>query len=207
MSEPTMFIDGPVGPLEAMLEMVSEARLAVICHPHPLYQGTMHNKVVTTLAKAYAQCGYSTLRFNYRGVGKSAGQYGDMTGEISDAMAVQAFVQQKFPAAQLSLAGFSFGGYVAASVAGKVACQNLVTVAPAVNHYDYEQLDAVSCPWLLVAAEADELVPVSDIRAWLAETKQQPQYLELGQASHFFHGQLIQLREALVAWLRAQEGC
>jgi len=114
-------LSGPVGELEAALEVPAEpSAIAVICHPHPLQGGTMHNKVVTTLARTLQGLGHATLRFNYRGVGASAGDYGEIIGETADALAAIDWMRNRFKGLPLTLAGFSFGGVVAVRAAAQV---------------------------------------------------------------------------------------
>ena len=107
----TFLLPGPAGKLEVMTTWArkSHGYVAIICHPHPLQEGTMHNKVVTTLAKTFAQLGVATVRFNYRGVGESEGSYGNMQGEIEDLLAVKAWLRKCLDETLFILAGFSFG--------------------------------------------------------------------------------------------------
>lgn len=195
-------IDGPAGRLEAMVQVASGAKsIAVICHPHPLHQGTMHNKVVTTLAKAYELCGVATIRFNYRGVGASDGCYGNIDGEVDDAQAVVDYANDRFPGLNLAMAGFSFGSFVAARVANQLPCQSLVSIAPAVHHADYDSLAGVACPWLVVMGGRDELVPLNQVQAWVERPPAPLQYELMPEASHFFHGCLIELRQLVVDFI------
>lgn len=116
-----MFIDGPCGQLEALYLDVADARGAVlICHPNPVQGGTMLNKVVSTLQRTARDAGYVTLRFNYRGVGQSAGSHDMGAGEVADAEAVAAWLREQHPELPLVLMGFSFGGFVATSLAGRL---------------------------------------------------------------------------------------
>ncbi len=194
-------IDGPIGHLQAMVQEAPESTaVAVICHPHPQQEGTMHNKVVTTLAKAFSLQGVSTIRFNYRGVGESEGSYGDVEGEVEDAEAVVAYAKQRFANQALCMAGFSFGSFIAARIAQQEACQCLVTVAPAVHHADYEQLSGVTCPWLVVMGRQDEVVPFNQVVEWTDSSPSPLQFEVMVDATHFFHGQLIGLRERVVAF-------
>ena len=121
----SLVIDGPAGSLEALLEDpgADGRHFAVVCHPHPLHGGTMHNKVVHTLARALQEQGMPTLRFNYRGVGASAGAYDDGRGETEDALAVIAWGRRRWPGAQLVLAGFSFGAFVASHAIARLHAQ------------------------------------------------------------------------------------
>ncbi|MDF1795196.1 MAG: alpha/beta hydrolase [Coxiellaceae bacterium] len=195
-------IAGPVGELEALISAVEDSNtVAVICHPHPLYQGTMNNKVVTTMAKACDQTGISSIRFNYRGVGNSAGSYGEMEGEIEDCLAVIAHAQQLFPGQKLALAGFSFGSYIASRAAGEMDCEWLVTVAPAVNHARFSELKNINCPWLVAMGSKDEVVPFDQVLAWAENPPAPLEFEVLHGASHFFHGDLIELRQIVTDFI------
>lgn len=197
-----MFIEGPAGKLEAIVTEAASDTVAILCHPHPLYQGTMHNKVVTTMAKACDALAYSHIRFNYRGVGASDGCFGDMVGEIADAMAVREYALHQFPGAKIVMMGFSFGSFVAASVAQQTIARALVTIAPAVHHADFASLTAVTCPWLVVISGNDELIPLADAKAFVDHPPSKLEAVVMDDASHFFHGRLIELRQQLLEFLR-----
>ena len=193
-------IPGPAGALEALTACPAAdpvAAIAVILHPHPLYGGTMQNKVVHTLARAFGELGMASVRFNFRGVGASAGSFAHGVGETEDALAVIDWVRTQRPGAPVWLAGFSFGAYVALRAAASARVSGLITVAPAVNLYDFSALSNPACPWLLIQGEADEVVPVEAVRAWLSGLMPRPQTLFLPGASHFFHGRLNDLKSAL----------
>jgi hypothetical protein len=170
---------------------------AVILHPHPLHGGTMQNKVVHTLARAFAELGVASVRFNFRGVGASAGRFAHGEGETEDALAVIAWVRKQRPDAPVWLAGFSFGAYVALRAAASAQVDGLITVAPAVHLYDFSTLVLPQCPWLLIQGEADEVVPVEAVRAWLSGIVPRPQTLFLPGVGHFFHGHLTEIKSAL----------
>ncbi len=196
-------IAGPSGALECALDAPAGAAcgLAVVCHPHPQHGGTMDNKVVQTLARAFVQMGYSALRFNFRGVGASDGAWAQGAGEIDDALAaVAAF---RGPEQPLVLAGFSFGAYVAANAAARLAAQaaaaeRLVLIAPAASRFD---MPAVPPGTLVVHGEADDVVPLAAVLDWA-----RPQALPvtvIPGAGHFFHGQLPLLKSLVVGtWPR-----
>lgn len=202
LSQQALFLSGPEGRLEALTTwppIESCQAVVIVCHPHPLYHGTMYNKVVTTLAKSFERLGFATVRFNYRGVGQSAGEYGHMTGEIADLMAVKAWVERVLPGMPIALAGFSFGSYIAASVANQCPeVLELVTVAPAVNHADFSQLTAIQCPWRLIMGEADEVVPYEEVRAFADHPPSPLDFISLPATSHFFHGRLVELQAAVM---------
>jgi alpha/beta superfamily hydrolase len=194
------FIAGQAGKLEAISTAVgSDSRhaLVIICHPHPLFGGTMQNKVVTTLARTFDELGLMTMRFNFRGVGQSEGTYDEGRGESQDLLAVIQSAKQHYPDVALWLAGFSFGAYIAAKVATEIEVQQLVTVAPAVEHFPMQTLPPILCPWILVQGELDEVVPPAAVFAWAESRDPQPLIIRLPQATHFFHGQLTELRERL----------
>lgn len=193
-------LDGPAGKLEAVTLCPATAErqaTAVILHPHPLYGGTMQNKVVTTLAREFAELGVASVRFNFRGVGASIGEFAHGVGEADDALAVVAWLRRVRPRDAIWLAGFSFGAYVALRVARTAGVAGLITVAPAVQLYDFSQLTLPDCPWLLVQGEADEVVPVEAVRQWLTGLASPPETVFLPGAGHFFHQRLHDLRSAL----------
>jgi alpha/beta superfamily hydrolase len=169
----------------------------VILHPHPLHGGTMHNKVVHTLARGFNELGLASVRFNFRGVGTSAGGFGHGAGESEDALAVIDWVRRVRPRDRVWLAGFSFGAYVALRAATRAGVAGLVTVAPAVHLYDFAALALPPCPWLLVQGEADEIVPVTAVQAWLAGVSPPPATRFLPGVGHFFHQRLPDLKAVL----------
>jgi alpha/beta superfamily hydrolase len=197
-------IAGPAGPIEALAEDCAAAGpcYAVICHPHPLYGGTMDNKVVTTTARALRDCGVPTLRFNFRGVGASAGSYDQGDGETKDALAVAAWGGARWPGRSLVIAGFSFGGYVALRIALLRVPQLLITVAPAISLLDAESFAAPQCRWLVIQGEADELVDAAQVTALVKRMVPMPKLVLLPGVGHFFHGNLQQLRDAVTAAIR-----
>lgn len=196
--ETHFFIDGAVGDLEVLTLAANHPRgVAVICHPHPLHLGTMHNKVVHTLSRAFHHQHCHTVRFNYRGVGKSAGQFADSIGEVDDLLAVLAWVNRVLMAPKVWLAGFSFGAYIAAMGAYQHSCQQLFSVAPAVTNQPYAALKPMTCPWIVIQGEQDEVIEPSAVYAWVKERQRidpQIRLITMPTASHFFHGQLIELR-------------
>lgn len=207
----SLTIPGPAGALEAALDRADDEprSLAVVCHPHPLQQGTMHNKVVTTLARTFARWGAAAVRFNFRGVGASAGHYGEGVGERADARAVIAWSRERWPELPLFVAGFSFGAAVALAVAADAAPRGVVAVAPPVERLPANFVPP-ACPWLVIHGRADEVVPVEPVIRW-AEGFVPPPALVLPEGvGHFFHGRLALLTEAVEsqfgAALRAAAG-
>ncbi|HEY3731737.1 MAG TPA: alpha/beta hydrolase [Steroidobacteraceae bacterium] len=206
-AEPIL-IDGPVGPIEALLEQPdgpARGGCAVICHPHPLHGGSMHNKVVYTLARACQERGMPTLRFNYRGVGASAGRYGGGRGEIEDALAVVGSARGRWPGAALTLAGFSFGAMVSLGAVASAAPARVISVAPAVTYPEFERLPRPQCPWLIVQGQEDEVVRCADVQAFAARFKPPPRLVVLPGVGHFFHGRLPELRDAAIEFLASSD--
>lgn len=191
-------IAGPAGPLSVAVDTTTDVPsrgLAVVCHPHPLQGGTMDNKVVTTVARALTQRGWRTVRFNYRGVGHSGGVWDEGRGEIDDALAVIA--AHRTDGEPLVLGGFSFGGYIAASAAAKLADahkpRRMVLVAPSTLKHP---TPPVTADTLLIHGEADDIVPLSASMDW-ARPQALPVVVVPG-AGHFFHGQLMLLKQLVL---------
>lgn len=199
----SFILQGPVGDLELSTTprqtgIPHRNATVVICHPHPLYGGTMDNKVVTTLMRAFSELGLQTVRFNFRGVGKSAGSFAEGIGELDDLKAVMDWVKQVCPHDDIWLAGFSFGAAVSATMAAKIPVAQLVSIAPPVPRFRLPQLASVTCPWLIVQGEKDEIVIPADVFAWVETRDPKPELIKMPLAGHFFHGQLMALREILV---------
>ncbi|MDE2221084.1 MAG: alpha/beta hydrolase, partial [Gammaproteobacteria bacterium] len=172
---------------------------AVICHPHPLFGGTLHNKVVHTLARALRAGGAATLRVNFRGVGASEGVHDGGAGESADALAAVVAARARWPGLPLVLAGFSFGAAIAIRAAAPARPQWLITVAPAVDRVSVEGFISPSCPWLIVQGDADEVVAPAAVVAWAARRAPQAQLRLLGGVGHFFHGRLHELADCIRA--------
>ena len=197
-----ILIEGPAGRLQAALEVPSGEPLfrAIVCHPHPQFGGTMDNKVVTTLTRACRQAGGVALRFNFRGVGQSAGAFDHGRGEVEDLMAAESWLRQHYQQLPLWLAGFSFGSHVAARgaeilAAGEQPARHLFLVAPAVHHQDFDALAPVRCPVTVVQSEDDEVVPARQVFDWAHRTPLRPDIIRVPEAGHFFHGKLGELRD------------
>ena len=202
-NESSLQIQGPAGLLETVVAAPTDTNnpewLAVICHPHPLQGGTMTNKVVTTLAKTLHHLGMAAVRFNFRGVGNSQGQYDGGRGETADLLAIVDHFQRNYPAAKICLAGFSFGAYIAYRGATEVAADDLITVSPPVNHFDFSSLPVPSCPWLVIQGDNDEVVPHTTVLTWLADLSVMPECIIMPGSSHFFHGRLTEMRDHVIA--------
>lgn len=207
MSNTPLFIDGPAGKLEAELLRPATARddgVAVVCHPHPQHGGTMQNKVVHMLCKAFNDLNLPTLRFNFRGVGASAGEFDNGVGETDDMLAVCSHARTQFPDARLWLAGFSFGARVVLQGWEEAGADYLVTVAPPVSLYDMSDITGITIPWLLIQGGKDEIVDPEAVRDWSSGLQPPPAVRWLDEAGHFFHGQLNPLRQVVVEWGTAQ---
>lgn len=191
---------GPAGELEALIDNPASAptAVAVVCHPHPLYHGSMHNKVAYILARAFNDLGAVSLRFNFRGVGRSEGGYDEGAGETLDALAAMDWLVARFAGLPLWLAGFSFGAYVALRAQSQRPVQRLVTVAPAVERFDTTRIELPRMPWLLVQGDTDEVVSPQAVFDWAAGLAAQPRTAVLKGAGHFFHGRLNELRQTVV---------
>ena len=199
-----VMLSGPAGLLEAVVEEPENypgRRCAIVCHPHPLHGGTLTNKVVHVTARALLERGYATIRFNFRGVGASAGSFDDGRGETDDALAVFGAALERWPVARPTVAGFSFGAYVAYRVAAARPVEQLITIAPPVARFDFHAWPVPSVPWLVIQGDADQLVDPVAVQAWTRELTPPPTVVMVAGASHFFHGQLAPLREAVQSHL------
>ena len=194
-------VDGPAGPLEVVINVPDgePAGLALVAHPLPTHGGTLDNKVVQTLARTFFGLRYVSVRFNFRGVGQSAGAFDEGNGETEDAMAVLAHAQREFGASlPLVLAGFSFGTFVQTRVAQRVTPQRMVLVGPAVGRFEASRVPEDT---IVIHGEQDEIVPLADVLAW-ARPQELPVMVFPG-CTHFFHGRLTQLSRVIAGmWKR-----
>jgi len=198
------FIEGPAGRLEAILKepAAKVARAAVVCHPHPLFGGTMHNKVVFRIARAFQDAGFAVLRFNFRGAGRSQGAHDQGRGEQDDLRAAIHFIEQKYADAELWVAGFSFGAGVLLSV----ACEDerpraLVVAGAAVTKNDFSFLASCDKPKLFVQGSLDEFGRVSDLEKLVARLEQPARLKIIEGADHFFEGHLDELWQAVTDFI------
>jgi alpha/beta superfamily hydrolase len=202
-----LVINGPVGAIEAMIERppgASADSIAICCHPHPLFGGTMQNKVVHTLARAAQDQKVTSLRFNFRGVGASAGAYDNGVGESQDAAAISDWCRRELGATRQWSLGFSFGSFVAFQLAAERNASLLVTVAPPVQRFDFTRLAVPSCPWLVLQGDADDVVDHTTVLGWTGVVTPAPDVRIVAGAGHFFHGRLTEMRAILAAWLGAR---
>ena len=203
--EKKCIIPGPSGQLEAsiMVEHNKPRQIwGIVCHPHSLYGGTMYNKVVTTLVKTFQGAGANTVRFNFRGVGKSAGSFDHGVGEYEDLIAVIQWLTKQHAPKAFWLAGFSFGSYVAALGAAHIPLvEKLIMVAPPVPRFPFNELPPILCQWLLVQGEKDEIVSADEVLAWAKTRHPAPTLIYFKDAGHFFHGMLLELRERIERYI------
>jgi len=194
-------IAGPAGRIECAIDRPENQPrgVAVVCHPHPQFGGTLDNKVVQTLARAFVQLGWASVRFNFRGIGSSEGTWDDGQGEVDDALAVVGATRGRpeFAALPWALAGFSFGGYVAATAAARLPEADkpvrLVLVGPSTEK---QHVPVVAANTLVIHGESDDVVPLAATLDWA-----RPQTLPiivLPGVGHFFHGQIALLKSLLV---------
>ena len=197
----SLMIDGPCGPLDCIVEEPAAVQaVAIVCHPNPQQGGTMTNKVVHTLARACNECGAASIRFNYRGVGNSAGQFDNGVGETDDALAMVSWARTRWPGVPLWLAGFSFGGGVALHASVRTETTRLITVSPAAARAAPPDV-LPTCPWLLLQGDMDDVIPAGLVLDWISKLSIKPEVQVLEGAGHFFHGRLTELRERVREWL------
>ena len=209
---PTEFlkeIAGPAGPLEARFDLPEGAPRAVtVCgHPHPLHGGTMHTKALHQTAKALTRVGVAALRFNFRGVGLSAGSFDAGPGEKDDFRAAMAFVEGRFPGLPLWAAGMSFGSWIAASVAASDSRVSLLLlVAPPVDRHDFSGLLSWTRPKFIVHGEQDELVSAKDIRKFYSALPEPKDLAMIEDANHLFEGKTSLVGDAVEDLLADWQG-
>jgi alpha/beta superfamily hydrolase len=204
----SLMIEGPAGPLEALLQELEAHEpqfIAVVCHPHPLGGGTLHNKVVHRVAATLFGRGVAVLRFNFRGVGKSAGTHDRGAGELDDARAALEWMRNRHPRARAWLAGFSFGSWIAARLAAaRPQVERVILVAPPLRTSSFETMHTAKNDKIVIQGTADDICPPEllerDFPLW-AEPKR---LMWVEGASHFFDRKLAELSEALTTALGAE---
>jgi hypothetical protein len=193
-------IPGPAGPLEALLDMpAGSPRVGVVfAHPLPIKGGTMHTKVVFQSAKALNRIGCAVLRFNFRGVGRSAGTWDNGRGEMDDYRAAVDFLSGRYPDLEMWAAGFSFGSYIAmTSGADDDRICTLIGIAPPVNRYEFASVKLSTKPKFVVHGESDELIPLKAVREFYAQLQEPKEFVEIDRANHLFDGQASEVGDAL----------
>lgn len=193
------FFDGPAGRIEAILKAPETpvTRAAIVCHPHPLFGGTMHNKVVYRIARAFQDAGFAVLRFNFRGTGRSEGTHDEGRGEQDDLRAAIQFMEDQYAGAEIWLAGFSFGSGVMLRVAcGDAAIRALIAVGVPVTKVDFQHLVHCDRPKLFVQGALDEFGTRKDLQAFVARLDEPKTLKIIEGADHFFEGHLPELYQA-----------
>ena len=200
--EKTFILNGPAGKIECLAghpvnQEESRKTIGLICHPHPLFGGTMHNKVVHMIEKAYREMGLHTIRFNFRGVGETEGEFDEGIGESEDLICIYQWAKEIFPDYDVWLAGFSFGTYAALRACEEIQPSQFLTVAPPVERYDYSELPVPECPWLVIQGEVDDVVTPKAVYDFVSNTVPSPQLISF-KAGHFFHRRLVDLKGAII---------
>ncbi|QNR97545.1 alpha/beta fold hydrolase [Stenotrophomonas sp. 169] len=208
----TLVLAGPVGPLDVAVDLPKpevpvQPVTAIVCHPLSTEGGTMHNKVVTMAANTLRDLGVTTVRFNFRSVGESAGSFDHGDGEQDDLKAVVAWVREQRPDDQLWLVGFSFGAFVSLKATADVQPQALVSIAPPAGRWDFSGIQPPA-QWLVIQGEQDEIVDPQAVYDWLETVDAPHELVRMPDTSHFFHRKLIDLRGAIThgvkRWLPVQ---
>jgi len=193
-------IPGAVGPLEVLIDKpTGTPRAAVVfAHPLPTEGGTLHTKCVFQASKALSRIGCVVLRFNFRGVGRSAGAWDEGRGEMDDFRAAVSYMAAEHPGLEMWAGGFSFGSYVAGTVGAEDEriCA-LVLIGPPVNKYDFSAVKTSSKPKFIIHGEADELIPIKAVREFYAQLPESKEFVEIDRANHLFDGQATEVGDAL----------
>jgi alpha/beta superfamily hydrolase len=200
-SGPVRQIPGAVGPLETLLDRPArDPRAAVVfAHPLPIEGGTMHTRVVYQAAKALTRIGCVVLRFNFRGVGLSAGRWDHGRGELDDFKAAVAFMAAEYPHLELWAGGFSFGSYIATTVgADDDRICALIAIAPPVDKYEFASVKMSRKPKFIIHGERDELISLKMVRHFYAQLQEPKELVEIDRANHLFEGQAGEVGDALI---------
>ncbi|QDQ40115.1 hypothetical protein E3226_006730 [Legionella geestiana] len=203
--EHALSLEGGAGVIEAVLTVPPEPRAAVafLGHPNSLQGGSMQNKVVTTMARAFRDAGVPSLRLNFRGVGRSEGAYDNGIGESEDLLALARHWQEERPGDKTVFAGFSFGSWVTYRVAARLPHAQLFSIAPPVDRYDFKTFTPAPSPWDVFMGDADEVVDFAEVEAFCTQ-ENLPLHRFQG-TGHFFHGKLLLLRDAIAATLAQRD--
>jgi len=191
---------GPAGALEAVLqrrEGIDPEIAAVVCHPHPLHGGTLHNKVVHRVAATLHELGAAVLRFNFRGAGKSEGVHDEGRGELEDARAALAWMRERFPGARFWLAGFSFGSWIAARLAAEEPVERVILVSPPVQRSGFSVMRSSPVWKLVIQGTSDVVCPAEALEPEFAVWREPKRLILVPEASHFYDKRLTALADAL----------
>ncbi|HTC33463.1 MAG TPA: alpha/beta family hydrolase [Bryobacteraceae bacterium] len=197
----SLFINGPAGKLEALLEEPEDQdprHAVLVCHPHPQHGGTMHNKVVYRIARALRRAGAVVLRFNFRGVNLSQGEYGHGVGELEDARAALALLRSRYPDLPFSLAGFSFGSRIILKLGCEIGdAKRLIAVGFPANLSDSQAIGQCTVPKTLIVSRIDQFCAVPAMETYFAALPEPKELIWIDAADHFFGGALDEFEETI----------
>ncbi len=197
-------LEGILKPVE---EQVQPACVALVCHPHPLYGGSMHNKVVFRVAQALRAINIPALRFNFRGVGRSSGSYDEGRGEADDVRYAMEFLSRRYPGIPAIIAGFSFGSWVGLRVgANDDRVQALIGLGVPVRWFDGYALEGCHKPKLFIHGTADEIAPYSLTRDWFEHVPAPKSMIAIPDTDHFFQSRLDEVQRIIIDFVRTLEG-
>ena len=197
---PEVTFTGPAGRIEGRFQpsKVRGAPIAIVLHPHPQFGGTMNNKIVYDLFYSFVQRGFSALRFNFRGVGRSVGTFDAGPGEKEDFKAAVDFVSERFPDAPIWAAGMSFGSWIAMTVGAQDSRVSLLLgIAPPVDRYDFDALRTCTLPKFIIHGEEDELISIKEIRKFYSQIPEPKELVTIEYANHLFEGKTPLVAEAV----------
>jgi alpha/beta superfamily hydrolase len=199
----SLFLDGPVGRLEALLEEPEHGdprEAALVCHPHPQHGGTMHTKAVYRIARGLRSAGAVVLRFNYRGVNLSEGEYAHGEGELEDARAALAYLRGRYPDLPFTLAGFSFGSRIVLKLAcGGIAAQRVIAVGFPTTYKDNSYLEGCTVPKVFIQSARDQYGPIADLEPLIASLAEPKKLIQVDAEDHFFAGGLDELEREVAS--------
>jgi len=195
-----IFLNGSTGKLQALYQAGEAGKPAiVVCHPHPLYGGTMRNKVVYWIARAFEDQGCSVLRFNFRGVEQSEGEWDEGMGESDDALTALDYLQSQHPDSPLWLAGFSFGTYAGLKAAKRDSrVERMFAIAPAVNLWSFDFMHGETRPLTVISGTADEIVPFEQVQTWIKTMPKHVNFHAIAGAGHFFPNHMSEMTNHLL---------
>jgi len=212
--EHPLFLRGEIGEIESILHLpdsdlfnvssktapkATPKAMMICCHPHPLYGGTMTNKIVHTICKTFSRMGVPALRFNFRGVGKTAGTHDHGVGELNDLLLLCEQMKKCWPDSELWLSGFSFGSWIAVHAAAITGASQLLSIAPPIGHFDFDSFAKPNCDWLVVMGENDDVVEPEAVFRWIEKERPRPQLVRFPDTGHFFHGKIVKLSDLMKA--------
>ncbi|HOK44946.1 MAG TPA: alpha/beta hydrolase [Bryobacteraceae bacterium] len=196
----SLMLEGPAGKLEALLEIPDgePVRACLVCHPHPLYGGTMHNKVVHRTARGLRRAGGAVLRFNFRGAGRSEGSYAQGIGELEDARAALGWLRERYPSLPYTLAGFSFGARIALALGCTEERPERVIALGLPTHWPLpEGLPGCTVPKVFIQSTRDQFGPKEELEALFAQLPEPKRLIWIEAQDHFFAGALDRLEETI----------